>query len=507
MKILSTHLGHDPNITFLNEDNIIHIEEERISRIKHLQNVHSIKVLNELKENFNYDIKVSSISFEDFDTIETTFKEKYKIKNKEINISHHLAHAAYAYYTRPEEINECDILVIDGWGWETDRYFFNKKMELIDNSVFGIGFLWTLTSLAFYDKLYLEGKMMGMAAFGDINKDIIRQYNKARFIIKKSETIEKRKRKKEKEKYVSEAREIIFNIFKNNKPEDIIRSLQSLTENEIINYLIENKTSNNLVVAGGLFLNGYLNQKLFSIYEKVHIPPATSDSGISIGGALLLSKKRLYNPVYIGRKHQITNDIFDIIKKTNMKHFKLNYDYIADKIIEGKIIALYQGRSESGPRALGNRSILADPRSGAIKKYINKYIKKREWYRPYAPVILEEKVSEWFENVETSKWMTRIVKYRKGKGELVAGVCHKDYTGRLQSVSIDDNKRLYLIIKSFFNKTKIPILLNTSFNVKEPIVDTPIDALKTYIESNIDILILEDNIIEKQNDRFIVSNL
>jgi len=500
MKILSIHEGHDPNVSFLTEDTLVHIEQERISRIKHLHNNKSKKVIEKLIKDFDFDVIVSSMTENKDDVkIYTEFEDEYIPQNKQIYISHHLAHAAYVYYTRPEKIDKCDILAYDGWGMETDRYFYNESKKLIDTSTFGLGLLWELFSLRFFNKMHQEGKIMGMVAYGVFNKSIYKKYEDALNILQKLKITTD-------VNIVNEAKEVLKNIYYIYKVEDIAHTLQKFSENKTIEYLKKVKSSKTLLISGGIGLNGYINQKINSLYDEVYISPATSDSGVSVGGALLVANKRLPKPAYIGRQQNITENTLGIIKQLNLTHKKFNYDYIADKIIQGKIIALYQGHSESGPRALGNRSILADPRSGVVKEYINKYIKHREWYRPYAPAILEEEVSNWFEDLTASPYMLKIAKYKKGKGELVAGVCHKDYTGRVQSVSKEDNLKLYLLIETFFKRTGIPILLNTSFNIQEPIVDTPVDALKTFAKSNLDLLILEDYIIEKNNDRFIISN-
>jgi len=500
MKILSVHNGHDPNATFLTNDKIFTIEEERISRIKHKGNDKSKEYINNLIKNFDYDIKVNIAS----DNEENVITDFFYTKEKEITISHHLAHASYVYYTRPEYINDCDILVYDGWGWETDKYFFNKKLQLIDTTTFGLGIIWELMSLRYYNKFNQEGKLMGLSSFGKFNNTVYNRLEKAINVLRTTNGNEYRTI------IVKEAKSYLVNMYYEFEIQDIIKTFQVFSEEKVMEYIQSVKTSKNLLISGGIGLNGYINQKLEDLYDKVHISPATSDTGLSIGGVLYASKKRLIKPAYLGRQFNITEELLKAITNMQLKYTQVIdeelYDYISSQIIKGKIIGWYQGKSESGPRALGNRSILADPRSGIIKEYINKYIKHREWYRPYAPAILKEYASDWFENTTDSPYMLKIDKYKKGKGELVAGVCHHDYTGRVQTVTEEDNKKFYNLIKSFYKKTNIPILLNTSFNVNEPIVDTPTDALKTFVNSNIDILVLHNYIIEKPNDRFIIPN-
>jgi len=174
------------------------------------------------------------------------------------------------------------------------------------------------------------------------------------------------------------------------------------------------------------------------------------------------------------------------------------YDIISDKIIDGKIIGWYQGRSESGPRALGNRSILCDPRDPKMKDYLNERIKHRENFRPFAPTIMKDYITEWFEDIEEAPYMLKIAKYIKGMGEKVPSVCHIDYTGRLQSITENDNVYFYNLIKTFYNKTGCPILLNTSFNDNgQPIIETPADAIHTFNNIDLDYLVLKNYILTK----------
>jgi carbamoyltransferase len=185
-----------------------------------------------------------------------------------------------------------------------------------------------------------------------------------------------------------------------------------------------------------------------------------------------------------------------------MKYTQLEYNDLykatAKHIQQGRIVGWYQGRSECGPRALGNRSILADPISKTAKDHINSNIKYREWYRPFAPSILSEHVHDWFLNAGESKYMLNICRFKKGKGEIVQAVNHKDNTARIQTVSKEDNEHFYNLISAFYELTSIPMLLNTSFNAKgEPIVDSPEDAFKCFKKINLDILVLKNFIIER----------
>ena len=175
--------------------------------------------------------------------------------------------------------------------------------------------------------------------------------------------------------------------------------------------------------------------------------------------------------------------------------------YVAKQISLGKIVGWFQAKMEWGPRALGNRSILADPRNPNIREIINTKIKRRESFRPFAPSILLEKASQWFENFQEEElFMSRVLKFKRDKIHMVPAVVHLDGTGRLQTVKKQDNLRYYKLIKSFSKITNIPIILNTSFNENEPIVCKPEHALDCFLRTNMDILVMENWIIIRSSN-------
>jgi carbamoyltransferase len=170
---------------------------------------------------------------------------------------------------------------------------------------------------------------------------------------------------------------------------------------------------------------------------------------------------------------------------------------VADCLIDGGVVGWFQGRAEFGPRALGNRSILVDPRRSDAKDLLNAKIKRRESFRPFAPSILEEYVSEYFEIDDNAPFMEKVFPIKKEKQALIPAVTHVDGTGRLQSVSHVDNPRYYNLINNFYQKTKVPILVNTSFNENEPIVNTPENALDCYLRTKMDMLVMENIVIRR----------
>ena len=197
--------------------------------------------------------------------------------------------------------------------------------------------------------------------------------------------------------------------------------------------------------------------------------------------------------IYSGREHEVDPAIFDGLDYSILPFDELA-TYIAKEIANGKIVGWFQGRSESGNRALGNRSILADPRNPEIKDIINSKVKLREDFRPFAPSVLEEHYEEYFDTNQPSPYMSRIMPVISDK---IPGVTHVDGTARIQTVTRDFNEKYYDLINEFYKVTGIPMLLNTSFNCQEPIVETPEDAVATFKKCGIDILVVENIIVRK----------
>lgn len=514
MKMYSLYPFHDKNSSLLEDGEIKINEFERFSRIKH----HAQFDVNplHLKEMFSFYSDVSLVNifnfakYFEFNNYNRNFKEELKydyIKKveKKVNVlDHHLAHASYSYFTRPISFVGCDIFSIDGWGYTYDNSFFDRKLnkKAGDDYPLLIGNLWIGCSTIIFGNMGCEGKVMGMAAYGKINENI--------YTIMLENTINNIPKFVEAKK-CNDVKPLIRKILENENCSyfDLAATLQKFTEDFILQYLKKMKTTENLCLSGGVALNGYVNQKIIDsgLYKRIHIPPACNDSGLSLGAALyLLSKKYGDTPLvgknvaYLGNDYEIDEDILDMFPiKYRRYDYDYIYDYISNKIADGKIVGWYQGRSESGPRALGNRSILCDPSNPKMKDYLNEQVKHREWFRPFAPSVLLEDVKDWFDGIDESPYMLRIVKFKDNKGDLVPSVKHADNTARVQTVKKEDNQHFYNLIKSFKKKTGIPMVLNTSFNDQEPIVETPSDAIKTFLRTGIDILVLKDYIITKKD--------
>ena len=269
-------------------------------------------------------------------------------------------------------------------------------------------------------------------------------------------------------------------------------------------------------MAGGVALNSVANRKILSEtpFEEIYIQPAAGDGGASTGAALycyhgILGKPRNFvmEHAYWGQEHSPA-DTREFLKENNISYELIEDDQklierVVDSIQNGKVIGWHQGRFEWGPRALGNRSILADPRSTEMKDIVNVKIKFREPFRPFAPSILEEKAGEYFDIDEPerhypARFMLYVTDVREDKRDILPAVTHVDGTGRLQTVRKDLNPKYHKLIETFGDATGVPVLLNTSFNLKgEPVVNTPAEAFSSFSASGMDLLVLGNYLVTK----------
>lgn len=272
------------------------------------------------------------------------------------------------------------------------------------------------------------------------------------------------------------------------------------------------QSSQNLCYAGGVALNSVANERLIrqSGFRQVHITPAAEDSGAAIGAAYYVLWKITGQNTFRKMTHDAcgrpysTRSISEAVRNASGIRSIRSSDPISDAVdllCEGKIIGWFDGRSEIGPRALGQRSILCDPRRAALKDVLNRKVKKREIFRPFAPAILRDEAANWFELDDTppdSPFMLRVCNFKPEKAKLVPAVVHVDGTGRLQTLTRETNGTFYLLVKRFQEKTGIPLLLNTSFNVAgSPIVETPADAIACLLETELDCCVFQDQIVFK----------
>ena len=382
---------------------------------------------------------------------------------------HHQSHAVYAFINSGFEFS--DILAIDGIGAKFRCIFVDKDENIKDLSKeLPLGWLWNqMSKLTGFGSLGAS-KLMGLVGYGSFN-----QYYYDVFETIVSGDI------REKNYDIHK----LINIAKYGR-EDLAFTLQKFTLDKIKEHIYPLKTCENLCIAGGVAYNGYMNEEFTKHYENVYVPPAVGDEGQAIGvyqhANVNINNIVHKSKTFGGQEYDFPGFIF------------ADYEKIAKEIANGKIVGWFQDKSESGNRALGNRSILADPRNPDIKNIINATIKNREDFRPFAPAVLEEHYKEYFDTRLPSPYMSRICAVKTDK---VPGITHVDNTARIQTVNKDFNEPFYNIINEFYKITGIPMLLNTSFNCQEPIVETPQHAIKTFRKTALDILVINDLVVKK----------
>src|SRR5579864_875445 len=293
---------------------------------------------------------------------------------------------------------------------------------------------------------------------------------------------------------------------------DLAYAMQARFEDvffHLLNQLHQHMPNENLAMAGGCALNSVANGNLFkrTPFRHTWIQPAAGDEGLAVGAALHTYHAVLNQPRrFVMKNSYLGPEFSDARIESDLKKAKLRYrklerepllDSVAHEIAAGKVVGWFQGRMEWGPRALGNRSILAHPGLPGMKDTLNARIKQREWFRPFAPSILEERQGEYFEHDHPSPFMLHVYKIRAEKRAQLSAVNHVDDTGRLQSVSREENPLYYELIRAFEQKTGIPVVLNTSFNENEPIVCTPEEAIDCFCRTRMDALAIGPYVVTK----------
>jgi carbamoyltransferase len=438
-------------------------------------------------------------------------------KKKIFIIDHHLAHAASVYYT--SKFKESSILIVDGNGsdLETNSYYhgLNNKIKLIEKyKGFGIGEVYSAVTR---EVLGLgsggEGKTMGLAPYGRYNSKIKIPHKfqgiKTDFsnFIKRLPNSDYHSQKKKPN------RKLLFvNTKKSNKKNimkkiyvDWAYAVQKLAEKTMVhlgNDIYKKTKSKNLCIAGGVALNCIANEKIAknTKNKNIHIFPACSDAGMPFGLAIWgyhniynQTKRVKFENAYTGKKYE-KRDIKLFLKKFKIIYKIVKPSMIAKLLSKNKIFGIFQGSSEYGPRALGNRSIIANPSASWMRDYINTNIKHRELFRPFAPIVLKEYSKKFFD-VKDSPYMLRAGPCKKYK--IIPAVNHVDQTSRVQTITIKQNRKIYEIIKNFNKIIGVPVILNTSFNdAGEPLVETPADAIISFLNTNLNYLVLEDLLID-----------
>lgn len=538
------------------------VEEERFNRIKHAKPAR-VDNPDELPIHaINYCLKTAGIKLKDIDHIGFSFNPKKRLKNigadkyfikgdwgskegeelfykriktipEKLNqlvgqdisekfhwIDHHLCHAASAFFVSP--FKEAAILSVDGIGEFTTTwlgYGNNNKIKALREIEYpnSLGFLWEKFSKFLGLGEYDAFKVMGLSAYGnpitfekafdkiikmttgnfEIDNKIV-QFRSADFT-----TLENLfgKRRKPEEKISS-------------RHADIAAGLQRVTERilfSLANWAIEKTGTKKLCLAGGVVLNCVANEKLFVDlgYQDVFVQPAAHDAGTALGAAYwiwnqLLDNKRSFvlKHVFFGPDYS-NQEIETVLKTSNLKWSKQkNIEKVVARFLsQGKIIGWFQGKLEFGPRALGHRSILVDPRDRKFIDILNLKIKEREWFRPFAPSILAKKEKEFYivkRRLLADRFMLFALKARPEKAKLIPAVVHADGTSRVHFVEKITNPRYYKLLEEFEKITGVPLFLNTSFNRQEPIVCSPEDAINTFKKADLDYLAIGDYLVKKR---------
>ena len=461
--------------------------------------------------------------------------EPSTIKKKIVLVEHHRAHLASAFFASPFE--EAAILSIDGSGDFTTTMLAvgrGNEIEVLDSIDFPVSaglFYTAFTQYLGFPHYGDEYKVMGLAPYGEPKyleeiRQILQFDDDGLFSWDADYFKNPNEMKLGYENNIptvsvlySQKMVDVFGPARGSKEEltqkhmDIATSVQRVCEElilHLINHLQKRTGLTNVCIAGGVAQNSVANGKIIenTEFEQLYIPSAGHDAGISMGSALytynhILKQPRaaaVYN-AYTGSR--FTNDEIEIyLRSRGIEYKRLDddelYDRITDKLIEPGVVGWFSGRAEFGPRALGGRSIIADPRNEQAKELLNLKIKRRESFRPFAPSILKEYVGEYFTKVEEVPFMEKVFPIKPEKHAIIPAVTHVDGTGRLQTVDKDVSPRYYALIDRFRKKTGVPILLNTSFNENEPIVNTPAEALDCFLRTSMDMLVLENCIVERK---------
>ncbi|MFC5283184.1 carbamoyltransferase [Pedobacter alpinus] len=470
------------------------------------------------------------------DEIISHFKiEKSVLKAQIINVEHHRSHLASAFFA--SDFEEAAILSIDGFGdYSSTMIATGKgtKITVLDTVSYphsaGV-FYTTFTQYLGFPHYGDEYKIMGLAPYGepkyvDQLKDVLIFKDNGLFELNldyfnhpkngvqmaweggvphmdslyTQHLIDKFGPLRQKDEPLSQYHK------------DLAASIQRITEELIfhmLNHLHKSTGLKNICIAGGVAQNSVANGKILAntTFEKLYIPPAGHDAGTCLGAALwiynqVLEKPRLpiTNHGYLGSQFS-NEEIISVLESQNIAYEKLEgealFNRVSDCLINSGVVGWFQGRAEFGPRALGHRSIIADPRRADAKEILNAKIKRRESFRPFAPSILKEYVAEYFEVVDEVPFMEKVFPIKKEKHAAIPAVTHVDGTGRLQTVDKNVEPKYYGLIENFRQKTGVPILLNTSFNENEPIVNKPEEALACYLRTKMDMLVMGDIVVSR----------
>jgi len=461
---------------------------------------------------------------------------KSSIKAKIFNIEHHRSHLASSFFS--SRFKASAILSIDGFGDFTSTMTAvgkGNKIKVLDmvNYPHSLGIFYeTVTHFLGFSNYGDEYKVMGLSSYGEpkyinellkiiyktddgffrLNQKYFKHFKNGVDIIS-----DKNGRPVSQDLFTDKWIDLLGpSRNKDDKIEqrhlDIAASVQRVSEDIIIyilNKLYEKTGIENICIAGGVAQNSVANGKILdnTPFKNIYIPSAGHDAGTSIGSALylynqILGKDRLpeTTTAYFGKK-ATQSEIISALDEKGVEYSILTddelFEKVVSKLVNGGVIGWFQGRAEFGSRALGHRSILVDPRRSDAKDLLNKKIKRRESFRPFAPSILKEAVKDYFVQNDAVPFMEKVFDIKKEKQNEIPAVTHIDGTGRLQTVDKTTSPRYHKLISKFAEKSGVPILLNTSFNENEPIVNKPEEALDCFLRTKMDMLVMENIIIER----------
>lgn len=556
MRVLGFSVGHDKGAVVIDDGKIVvGITQERLSRIKH-DGAHQGGIVP--IESINYCLNYLGITFRDIDLfvyssteiiddvdaqLEKIFRCDLTLKTR--FIPHHLAHAYSSFFSSGFE--EAAVIVADASGsilnqlnkltsWYPDvgkeglddeedwtegisiykfernsyREVYKKWIKypvpLETEDCVSLGTMYSTGSLQLIyepqSNTWPAGKLMGLASYA--NQEIVNEA--PLYVIEKENDI-----------FISNKKiyprvDYDSDFYSKACVAGIYQREQERASLILAKIAKKNTGSSNVCVAGGSFLNCNSNEQILNsgFFEKSYFVPPSDDSGIPLGCAWYgyqqmtdIENTEMLKP-YLGKiySHYDINSVLNKYPEIMFEKYD-NFDSLIEDVsfwlTQNRVIGWFQDGSEIGPRALGNRSILASPIPKWMSGHINSDIKKREWYRPFAPAVLYEHQSEIFESTEYSPYMLVTTQVKPEWRDKIPSVTHIDNSARHQSVTEHSNFKFYKLIKKFFERTGVPVLLNTSFNgPKEPIVETPENAIRTFIETGLDFLVIGDFLIRKK---------
>ena len=450
-------------------------------------------------------------------------KKELGFKGEISYVPHHLSHAASSFYTSP--FPESAIITVDGVGeWSTTTMGYGKghRLTLDSEIVFphSLGLFYSAFTYYLGFKVNsAEYKVMGLAPYGKpiyedlIWKNLITLFEDGSFELNMDYFTYEYDLRMVGEKF---ARLLGRPVRDEDEPleqfhKDMAASFQKVTEDVVLKmaeFARKKYNAKHLCLAGGVALNCVANGRIIRElpFDDLFIYPAAGDAGGAVGCALylwhhILGHEQRYplSNIYLGPEFS-SNEIETLLRGAGIEYSKHSSEeipeVIAAKIVENKVVGNFQGRMEFGPRALGNRSILADPRHKENWQRVNIKIKFRESFRPFAPTVLADKISEVYEIDRESPYMLLVA---QSKIDSIPATTHVDGSARIQSVNRKDNPLYHSIIERFYEKTGCPVVINTSFNVRgEPIVCSPTDALKCFLRTDIDVLVLGNYLVDSE---------